>query len=76
MTTLSNAEKAQIINQRIKNLNYTKYNYDLDLVVENTKAAPLASAISTITTSISDINAQIAALTTELAKYPVEQSEE
>jgi hypothetical protein len=74
MTTLSNTEKAQIINQRIKNLNYTKY--DLDLLVENTKAAPLASAISTITTSISDINAQIAALTTELAKYPVEQSEE
>jgi len=76
MTTLSNAEKAQIINQRIKNLNYNKYNLDIDLLVENTKASPLASSISTISASISDVNAQIAALTTELAKYPIESSEE
>ena len=73
MTTLSNSEKLQVINSRIKSLNYNKYNLDIDLIVENAKSAPVAAPISALNTSISEVNAQIAALTTEAAKYPSDE---
>lgn len=73
MTTLTNAEKNQIINARIKSLNYTKYNLEIDLIVENVKASPVAETVLSLNESISVINTQIAALTTEAAKYPLEE---
>jgi ABC-type phosphate transport system auxiliary subunit len=73
MTTLSNSEKLQVINSRIKSLNYNKYNLDIDLIVENAKASPVAATISALNTSISEVNTQIAALTTEAAKYTPEE---
>ncbi len=73
MTTLTNADKAQVINSRLKNLLYVKYNLDVDKIVENAKSVPVASVIEKYNDSISEVNLQIAALTTELAKYPVEE---
>jgi hypothetical protein len=74
MTTLTNADKAQIINSRLKNLLYLKYNLDVDKIVENAKSVPVASVIEKYNDSISEVNLQISALTTELAKYPVEEA--
>jgi len=73
MTTLSNEEKLQVINSRIKSLNYNKYNLEIDLIVENAKASPVAEAVSSLNESISGVNLQIAALTTEAAKYTSEE---
>ena len=74
MTTLTNADKAQIINSRLRNLLYLKYNLDVDKIVENAKSVPVASVIEKYNDSISEVNLQISALTTELAKYPVEEA--
>ena len=73
MTTLSNSEKLQVINSRIISLNYNKYNFDIDLIIENAKSAPVAATISALNASISEVNAQIAALTTEAANYPSDE---
>jgi hypothetical protein len=74
MTTLTNADKVNIINSKMKNLVYTKYNLDLDIIIENAKTTPVALIIEKYNDSLSEVNLQIAALTTELAKYPVEEA--
>lgn len=74
MTTLTNEDKAQVINARLKSLAYNKYNLDIDLIIENAKSSPSASSIATFNGLISEVNLQIAALTTELARYPVEEA--
>ena len=74
MTTLTNADKVQVINSRLKNLLYAKYNLDVDKIVENAKSTPTESVIEKYNDSISEINLQISALTAELAKYPVEEA--
>lgn len=73
MTTLSNEERLQVINSRIKSLNYNKYNLEIDLIVENAKALPVAEAVSSLNESISGVNLQIAALTKEADKYTSEK---
>ncbi len=74
MTTLSNEEKLQVINSRIKNLNYNKYNLDIDIIVENAKSAPVAGTIAALNTSMSEVNAQLAVLAAEAAKYTVNEA--
>jgi hypothetical protein len=74
MTTLTNADKVNIINSKMKNLVYTKYNLDLDIIIENAKTTPATLIIEKYNDSLSEVNLQIAALTTELAKYPVEEA--
>ena len=74
MTTLTNADKVNIINSKMKNLVYTKYNLDLDIIIENAKVTPSAASVSALNSSIAEIVAQIAALQTELDKYPVEEA--
>jgi hypothetical protein len=63
---LNKEEKAQIINNHIKNLAYTRYNLEIDLVQENAKAAPIASSISAFEDQIEDVDGQIEALNTQL----------
>lgn len=63
---LTKDEKAQIINNHIQSLNYTKYNLEIDILQENSKAAPLASSITAFETQIEDIEGQITALNTKL----------
>jgi ABC-type phosphate transport system auxiliary subunit len=74
MTTLTNADKVNIINSKMKNLVYTKYNLDLDIIIENAKVTPSAASVSALNSSIAEIVAQIAVLQTELDKYPVEEA--
>jgi hypothetical protein len=73
MTTLSNLERVNIINSKMKNLVYTKYNLEVDIIIENAKVIPSAASVSALNSSISEISAQIAVLQTELDKYPVEE---
>jgi len=63
---LTKEEKAQIINNHIKSLSYTKYNLEIDILQENAKDAPVASSISAFQDQITDIDGQIAALNTRL----------
>jgi hypothetical protein len=73
-TSLTNAEKATIVNSRLKNLNYNKFSLEIDKVVENAKADPDEEALANYTAFLADNAIQIAALITELAKYPVEEA--
>jgi flagellar biosynthesis/type III secretory pathway protein FliH len=70
--SLTNEEKAQIINSHIKSLAFNKYNLEVDLIAENAKASPNSVVITTTNTAIDEIEDQIAALQSELAKYPTE----
>jgi hypothetical protein len=73
-TTLTNADRVTIINSKMKNLVYTKYNLDLDIIIENAKVTPSAASVSALNSSVAEIVAQIAVLQTELDKYPVEEA--
>jgi ABC-type phosphate transport system auxiliary subunit len=73
---LTNTEKVAVINARIKNIRYVKYNGEIDLLIENAKAEPLAATVSTIQADIANCNSQITKLEAELAKYPVESAGE
>jgi hypothetical protein len=70
---LTNEDKVQVINSRLKSLAYSKYNIEIDLIVENVKAVPLSASILALNNSMSEVELQISALTAELAKYPVEE---
>jgi hypothetical protein len=71
MTTLTNADRVNIINSKMKNLVYTKYNLDLDIIIENAKVTPSAASVSALNSSIAEIVNQISVLQSELDKYPV-----
>jgi len=63
---LTKEEKAQIINNHIKSLSYTKYNLEIDILQENAKSTPVASSITAFEDQIEDIDGQILALNTKL----------
>lgn len=63
---LKKEEKAQIISSHIKNLNYQKYNLEIDLLQENAKESPSQSALENFNTQITDVENQTTALQTEL----------
>jgi outer membrane murein-binding lipoprotein Lpp len=64
---LTKEEKAQIISSHIKNLNYTKYNLEIDILQENAKSSPLQSSLSNLNTQIDEVENQLDALQAELA---------
>ncbi len=63
---LTNAEKATSIRSKIKNLQYQKYNLELDLIAENAVSEPNQLTISEIQKQIDNFNARQAALQSEL----------
>lgn len=65
-TSLKKEEKAQIISSHIKNLNYTKYNLEVDLLKENAKDNPSENALDNFNAQMDEVDNQIAALQTEL----------
>ena len=66
MTILPKEDKKQIIQSRIRGLEYKKYTLDLDILVENAKTAPESESILNINNAIAEVNNQIAVLNTEL----------
>ena len=66
MTTLTNEEKADIVNQHIKNLEYSKFNLELSLVEENAVAS--SDSIVSLESQLAELNLKKTALLEELAK--------
>ena len=66
MTVLTKSEKLQIIESRVRSLEYKKYSLEIDVIVENAKSAPDQDAIGVINTSIAEIEDQVLALNSEL----------
>jgi hypothetical protein len=65
MTTLSNEEKLTIVNQHIKNVEYSKYNLELSLIEENSVASPDSDAIASLNSQMLEVTAKLAALEAE-----------
>ena len=64
---LTNEEKAAIVNQHIKNLEYSIYNLQVSLVEENAVSAPNADKVSSLNSQISEANTKKTALLAELS---------
>jgi peptide methionine sulfoxide reductase MsrA len=67
MTTLTKQDKIQIISSHLRNLEYRKYGIELDIMVEQAKATPVAEALAKHQEYLDEANDQIAVLNTELA---------
>lgn len=64
---LTNEEKSAIVNQHIKNVEYSIYNIELSVVAENAVSSPDAGKITSLNNELSDLTAQKTALEAELA---------
>jgi len=64
---LTNEEKAAIVNQHIKNLEYSIYNLQVSLVEENAVSAPDADKVSSLNNQISEASTKKTALLAELS---------
>lgn len=67
MTTLSKNEKVQIIESRLRGLEYKKFGLEIDLLVENAKTAPDSESVSNIEDAIQEVSGQLSVLNSELA---------
>jgi hypothetical protein len=65
--TLTKEEKIDIINQHLKNLEYSKFNSEMSLVEESSVTDPQQSLIDEIQGQIDSISAKQAALLSEIA---------
>jgi hypothetical protein len=68
MTLLTNEEKTTIINQHIKNLEYSKFNAQISIVEENAKSEPETEVLTSLNAQLADYTSRITALTAELDK--------
>jgi hypothetical protein len=68
MTMLSKSEKVQIIESRLRGLEYKKFGLEIDLLVENAKTAPDSESISNIEDSIQEVSGQLSVLNAELTE--------
>lgn len=66
-TILTNEEKIAIVNQHMKNLEYSIYNLEISVIEEEAVSTPDPTKISDINSDISELNLKKAALTAELA---------
>jgi hypothetical protein len=65
MTTLTNEDKLNIVNQHIKSVDYALYGHELELIQANAVSLPDAGQISAINARIAESNAKRTALVTE-----------
>jgi hypothetical protein len=66
--TLTNVEKAEIINQRLKNLERSKFHFEINLVEESAVPEPKEATIDDLEFQIDQTNLKIDAVLLELAK--------
>jgi F0F1-type ATP synthase delta subunit len=67
MTTLKKEDKIQIIEARLKSIEYKKYSLEIDLVVENNKSEPVEESVTNLSNAIEECNNQLDVLNSELA---------
>jgi hypothetical protein len=61
-TVLTNDEKAAIRQAEIRNLEYSMYSLEVQLIAENAKEEPASEAVASLTALIAEKQTQIAAL--------------
>jgi len=66
--TLTNAEKAEVINQRLKTLESSKFHYQINLIEESAVPEPKEATIDDLELQLNNINLKINAVLLELAK--------
>jgi len=64
---LTNEEKAAIVTQHMKNIEYSIYNLEVSVIEEEAVQSPDSEKISALNSDITELSAKKAALTTELA---------
>jgi len=64
---LSKNEKVQIIESRLRGLEYKKFGLEIDLLVENAKTTPDSESASNIEGAIQEVSVQLSVLNSELA---------
>ena len=70
-TILTNEEKAGIVNQHIRNIEYSLYNLEISIMEEESVQNPNAEQIATLNVDITELNAKKTALVAELASLTV-----
>lgn len=65
--TLTKEEKIDIINQHLKNLEYSKFNSEISLIEESSIPEPQQALVDEIQSQIDSINTKMAALLSEIA---------
>ncbi len=68
MTMLSKIEKVQIIESRLRGLEYKKFGLEIDLLVENAKTTPDPESVSNIEAAIEEVSGQLSVLNSELTE--------
>lgn len=64
-SVLTDEEKINIVNQHIRNIEFSVYNADLDLIEANAVASPDADIIAEINSRKTALNAKLTALNAE-----------
>ena len=64
-TLLTNADKLNVVNQHIKNLDFQIYNLELDLIVANAESPVNSETVSGINSRLTSLNAKRALLAAE-----------
>ena len=67
MSLLSNAEKREIVDQHLRNIDFAIYNAELDLATAQAVASPDQASIDVINNKIADLSAKRQVLETEKA---------
>lgn len=65
---LTNQEKIDILNQHLKNLEYSAFNLSLSVLEEEAAATPNAANIASLNSQISEVNAKKTVLLAELSE--------
>lgn len=63
---LTNEEKQAVVNQHSRSLEYSKYNIQVSMKVENAAATPNAVTLADLNTQLTDISAKLVVLAAEL----------
>jgi hypothetical protein len=68
---LSNEEKADIVNQHLRSLEFSIYNIELSVMEEQSKSTPEESMTEALNTNLADLNAKKTVLLNELASLNI-----
>lgn len=63
--TLSNDDKLNIVNQKIRNVEYAKYSAELELRLEESTDNPDSATVTDLNNQITNLNAKMSILTEE-----------
>lgn len=70
---LTNEEKASIVSQHVKTLEYNIYNIELSIIEENAVDTPNTAIISSLNDQLAPLNAKKSALLAELATLTTQE---